>query len=656
MESLATKYRPKNFDDVVEQESVVRILQRQVETYSPSNAMLFAGKSGCVDKDTEFFNGKGWKKIADYSDGEPVLIFDGENRTARLETPLMYHKLPCDSFYVFNTKYGIDMWLSDEHTIVYENSVGNLNTEECKKVAHIQNKNTHGFAGKFLTTFTYNGKGIALSDDAIRLMCAVICDGSFRSQTNWCCINVKKQRKIDRLHILLASCQIPYKTGCVGGYTRFYFNAPRREKEFSDYWYNCNNEQLKVICDEILFWDGSISRGRKSFTQKSKISADFVQFAFTSCGYRCSIKEEKRRNRTKIIRGKEYHYPLSIYYRMNITSRKKVTLGKSYVATCRPLDGYKYCFTVSTHMWVMRRNGNIIITGNCGKTTLARILANKLNGGIGTPIEIDAASHGGVDDVRAIVAESKERAISGKYKVFIIDEAQSTSTAGWQAYLKAIEEPSPYTLFIFCTTDPQKLPPTILNRVMRFNLTSISTNGIKERLMYICKQEEFTNYVEACDYISKISNGGMRDAISTLEKAARYSTDLSINNVLEAIGDYSYSVFFKLVNALIDNDEKTIFEIIDSYYDNGNDLKVFVNQFFNFCVDVAKYVIFRSCDVLCIPNTMEKDLQYVANFENADKYYSYVLDRLLELKNMLKDEVDIRSVTEVMLLRIARGK
>ena len=94
----------------------------------------------------------------------------------------------------------------------------------------------------------------------------------------------------------------------------------------------------------------------------------------------------------------------------------------------------------------------------CGKTTLARIFAKELNGSFNGLVEMDAASNNGVDNVRSIVEDAKQRSISSKYKVFIIDECQSITTQGWQAFLKCIEEPPKFTIFIFCTTDPQKVP------------------------------------------------------------------------------------------------------------------------------------------------------------------------------------------------------
>ena len=293
-------------------------------------------------------------------------------------------------------------------------------------------------------------------------------------------------------------------------------------------------------------------------------------------------------------------------------------------------------------------------SSGCGKTTCARIVANMINEGKGEPIEIDAASNNGVDNVRQIIHAAQERSIDSKYKVYIIDECHSLTSQAWQAFLKCIEEPPTYTIFIFCTTDPQKIPETIKNRVQRFTFNRIGIDQIRDRLAFICRQEGFTNYEESVDYLSKLSEGGMRAAITYLDKCSSYSTDLSINNVLAAIGNYSYDTFFSLVNNMIDGNEGSVLKIISDFYDEGNDLKLFVDQFLNFCMDVTKYSLFRSADVTRIPTSMESSLQNATNFDNASKYYSYVIDKLLVLKNMLKNDTSPRSTIEILFLQITR--
>lgn len=290
----------------------------------------------------------------------------------------------------------------------------------------------------------------------------------------------------------------------------------------------------------------------------------------------------------------------------------------------------------------------------CGKTTLARIFANKINMNVGEPIEIDAASNNGVDNVKSIIKAAQERAIDSKYKIYIIDECHMITTQGWNAFLKCIEEPPAYTIFMFCTTDPQKIPATILNRVQRFNISRISLDLVVNRLRYICEQEGYINYEEAVHYIAKISEGGMRDAICTLEKCASYDNDLRIDNVLESLGNYSYETLFRLVNSIIDGNEATVISIIDGFYNAGNDLKLFLDTFITFCLDVSKYSIFKNLNMTKIPSTMEETLNNSINFDNATQYYNYLLDRLLNLKQLIKNDSCIKDTMTIIFLQMTR--
>ena len=290
----------------------------------------------------------------------------------------------------------------------------------------------------------------------------------------------------------------------------------------------------------------------------------------------------------------------------------------------------------------------------CGKTTLARIFANKINKNIGEPIEIDAASNNGVDNVKSIIKSAQERAIDTKYKIYIIDECHMITTAGWNAFLKCIEEPPTYTIFMFCTTDPQQIPATILNRVQRFNISRIPVELVVERLRFICQQEGYTNYEESIHYIAKISDGGMRDAICTLEKCSSFDTDLSIDNVLESLGNFSHETFFRLVNNVIDGNDGNVIEIIDNFYNAGNDLKLFIDNFLSFCLDISKYSIFKNIDITNIPSTMLDNLNNSINFDNATNYYNYLLDRLLNLKQLIKNDSNVKDTITVVFLQLTR--
>ena len=289
-----------------------------------------------------------------------------------------------------------------------------------------------------------------------------------------------------------------------------------------------------------------------------------------------------------------------------------------------------------------------------GKTTCARIFANEINQYQGHPIEIDAASNNGVDNVRQISDNATARALDAEYKIYIIDEAHALSNQAWQAFLKTIEETPKYTIFIFCTTDPQKIPDTIKNRCMRFNFTRIPSFQIKMRLEYVCQQEGFTQYQDACDYISRICRGEMRNALSLLETCADYSSDFSIDNVVKAIGNFSYTTYFNLTNSIIDGDLNRALTIVNQIYNDGNDLSYFVTTYLDFMMDVTKYIICQDISVTKLPVSEQDNLKFATGIDNASKYYLYFVDKLLELKNMIRNDSDVKSTVEVMITQMCR--
>ena len=130
-------------------------------------------------------------------------------------------------------------------------------------------------------------------------------------------------------------------------------------------------------------------------------------------------------------------------------------------------------------------------SAGCGKTTCARIFSNEANKGRGNPIEIDAASNNSVDDVRNIIQQAKVKSMDSDYRIFILDECHMLSNSAWNAMLKLLEEPPKTAVFIMCTTDPQRIPRTILSRVQRFQFSRISQEGIVSRLCNILENEGY---------------------------------------------------------------------------------------------------------------------------------------------------------------------
>ena len=378
---------PSNLD-INEEEAMRRIgeqeakqgwkfTEQQLEgifTAMNNNVTIIRGYGGCVDCDTEFFNGYEWKRIADYKVGDKVLQYNKDG-SATLVVPKKYVKYEEDIMYHFATKYGTDQCLSLEHRVVYRTSKGNLHVKPFHEVLKDHNNCKSGFTGKFYTTFDYNdGVGIDKTDDEIRLQIAYMADGHFSNNTNYCRMNLKKKRKQQRLEQLLHKLNIDYN--CVekdDGFKVYTFYAMNREKEFESYWYNCTQHQFEVVCDEVLHWDGStINKDR--FCSNSKKTVDFIQFAFATVGKRCNILVDDRIGQ-KHSNNNDYTYKNKNYY-FSVTNRNMVGIGgfhegqtKTPIVPVKTKDGYKYCFEVDSSMLVLRRNGKIFITGNTGKSS-----------------------------------------------------------------------------------------------------------------------------------------------------------------------------------------------------------------------------------------------------------------------------------------------
>ena len=257
---------------------------------------------------------------------------------------------------------------------------------------------------------------------------------------------------------------------------------------------------------------------------------------------------------------------------------------------------------------------NFLLTGpaGCGKTTSARVVARMLNGPDYEPIEIDAASHGGVNDIRDLVEQAKAYPIGYKYKVFIIDEVHSVSTAGFQVFLKTLEENPASSVFIMCTTNPEKIPATVLSRVQTFQLSKISLQGIHDRLLYIVGEENkeresnslppITYEDDAINYIAKLAQGGMRDAITNLDKALAYSSDITSDNIRVALNLPDYDDYFLLLNYLVKKDNKGIIELVNRVYNSGVNYVKWFDGFLSFISNIVKYIYMQNINATMIPS------------------------------------------------------
>ncbi len=370
LKDIVKKYTFDNFTTDEEWQKKIKDSAMNYCNNGKGKWFFIGGQSGCVDCDTEYFNGTKWEKISEYRGGK-VLQYDPETKTASLITPQRYIANPAEKLYRVNTiRDSIDMCLSSNHNFAYITSKGHMRKKSFSEVMELHKKNVQGFYGRVETAFNFSGCGIDLTENEIRIMCAVIADGSFRKKAKFCTVNVKKERKKERIRLLLKDTN--YKEYHISnGYSEFRFYAPRTEKEFTDYWYNCTNEQLQIIVDEVFNWDGSIIGARKAYYSTSKKSADFIQFALSATGKRATISVDNRKEK-----------PCYIVHCANGNSTvSMVATGgrtKATITEVVPKDKMQYCFTVDTGYLVLRRNGRIFITGNSGKTHLCSAIAIKL--------------------------------------------------------------------------------------------------------------------------------------------------------------------------------------------------------------------------------------------------------------------------------------
>lgn len=310
-----------------------------------------------------------------------------------------------------------------------------------------------------------------------------------------------------------------------------------------------------------------------------------------------------------------------------------------------------------------------------GKTSTARILAKALNCAKGPSekpcdkciscmeitqgnsmdvLEIDGASNRGIDEIRELRDTVKFKPISGRFKIYIIDEVHMLTQEAFNALLKTLEEPPPHVKFVFATTEPHKVPMTILSRCQRFGFKRISTVEIAGKLETIAKAEKLKYEKNALFLIAKASEGALRDAESLLDQLASFADEkIKESDVLALLGLASEETFLNLLNALRAKDALGIFSLVDDLHKNGKDLV----QFSKGLLEVFRNLIFLQCS--------EKGAEYIdlredllPQFREAAKQYSRG-ELLLGLSiaanfqaQMRKNIAPAKLLLETMLLKL----
>ncbi|HEI7644467.1 TPA: DNA polymerase III subunit gamma/tau [Staphylococcus aureus] len=298
-----------------------------------------------------------------------------------------------------------------------------------------------------------------------------------------------------------------------------------------------------------------------------------------------------------------------------------------------------------------------------GKTSIAKVFAkaiNCLNSTDGEPcnechickgitqgtnsdvIEIDAASNNGVDEIRNIRDKVKYAPSELKYKVYIIDEVHMLTTGAFNALLKTLEEPPAHAIFILATTEPHKIPPTIISRAQRFDFKAISLNQIVERLKFVADAQQIECEDEALAFIAKASEGGMRDALSIMDQAIAFGDGtLTLQDALDVTGSVHDEALDHLFDDIVQGDVQASFKKYHQFITEGKEVNRLINDMIYFVRDTI------------MNKTSEKDTEYRA-LMNLD------LDMLYQMIDLINDTlVSIRfSVNqnvhfEVLLVKLA---
>lgn len=322
---------------------------------------------GCYPADTEFFTGTEWKAISSYREGDSVLVYDKDTKQAYLDKPLQYVNLPVDQFYQIKNNR-VDFITSSYHKHLFVSEKGVAKTMDTIDLMCNHYSKKKGNRGALVNTFDYLGHGINISDGYLRLKIAVFADGSFRTDdldSTIVRVNLKKERKKERLRYLLTLNKLPYEESVTdSGYSIFCFKMDNRFKSFPISWYQANRYQFKIILEESLKWGNSVSKCTGKTTEyhsESKKNADFIQFVATSLGKSTSLCcDTKDKEKTCYI--------------VSINNDVGLDISKdSTTITINDSGSNMYCFTTNTGFFVVRQKGQIYVSGNSGsgKSTLA---------------------------------------------------------------------------------------------------------------------------------------------------------------------------------------------------------------------------------------------------------------------------------------------
>ena len=311
-----------------------------------------------------------------------------------------------------------------------------------------------------------------------------------------------------------------------------------------------------------------------------------------------------------------------------------------------------------------------------GKTSLARIIAkalNCVNGPTdkpcgecpscvqienGTPldvIEIDGASNRGIENIRTIIENVRISPVSGKYKIYIIDEVHQITNEAFNALLKTLEEPPPHVVFILATTEAERVLPTIRSRCQQYTFKSLNIEDLEKILKVILSKENIEYEDEAIFLISKQARGSVRDSETILEKMIAYTTDkkfISAADVIAVVGGNNFSFVKEFFDVMISGDKKNYFLFIKKLFEETVDIRTFIHNLIEYMriVLMIKSKI-EDIKILEITENERDDLKVFANNYN-DEEIERILDYILSIEERIRNAANPRTIFEMRAMSL----
>ena len=310
-----------------------------------------------------------------------------------------------------------------------------------------------------------------------------------------------------------------------------------------------------------------------------------------------------------------------------------------------------------------------------GKTSCAKLFAKALNcpnqvngdpcneceickaitaGRLNDVIEIDAASNNGVEEIRDIRDKVKYAPTQADYKVYIIDEVHMLSTSAFNALLKTLEEPPANVVFILATTDPHKIPATIISRTQRFDFKRITSGAILERMEYILKQKQFEYDEKALNVIARAAEGGMRDALSILDQVLSFGDNkVTLDNALLVTGSVTRENLIKYLSQVQNHETVAGLQTIHAILDEGKDSKRLLEDLINCCRDLLLYK--QAPEMLEQKGSVMIDDEFksMAEKSNPETLYRYI-DTLNEQQENMRYSMHQSVYLEVLTVKLAK--